>query len=286
MTRMVQIEAPCKINLHLRVLPPRPDGYHGIQSIFQRISLADTVQIDRCYPEGLCKLDCEAMDLPQDNTITRAVSLFRSVTGVAEGLRITLTKRVPAGAGLGGGSSDAAATLLGLNRLFDERLSLAELERLALAIGSDVPFFLGSPAAIVTGRGECIESMPPRSDMWGVLIWPSCHSSTAQAYRLVDGWKDSRTDWPDVADLPGLYRAPVSRWSSFGNSFTAPLEAAFPVIADARRAIERAGAQYTAMSGSGSTVFGLFDSEAASETAVSRLSENWGYCVKFLLLAS
>lgn len=289
MSDTITISAPCKVNLHLRVSGRRPDGFHDIESVFQLISLADELSVSVSAIPASFTLVSPRMELPAVNTVSRAVDLFRAVTGIDAGIRIDLDKRVPAGAGLGGGSSDAAATLIALDRLFATDLRREALVGMAERIGSDVPFFLSSPAAIVEGRGERITPISPRGDLSGVLIWPDVHSSTAEAYRMVDRWygdeKKGSMEWPPVTELEKLYHAPVPSWP-FRNSFSDPLEAAYSVIGEAKRALRSAGALFVEMSGSGSAVFGLFDDEKAAETAQISLLTRWKQCVKFVLLAS
>lgn len=289
MEMTVTVDAPAKINLHLRVLGKRPDGFHGIESLFQAVSLTDRLVIRRKGSDGDCRIDCPGFKLPENNTVFRAVTLFREITGIFDGIHVHLDKRIPAGAGLGGGSSDAAATLIALDRLFSVGLSDADLHDTACLIGSDVPFFLGGPAACVTGRGEILEPLPARSDVFGVLLWPAVHSDTATAYRLLDDWytahPDDAHELPMAAELPGLYSGPFDSWTRFGNSFTAPVSARYPVIRDALQDLYTSGAFFAQMSGSGSCVFGLFREKEEAKHAFSRLSPRWEWCTEFLLLA-
>lgn len=289
MTDTVHISAPCKINLHLRVLDARPDGYHDIESVFQLVSLADELSVSISGEKGTCEVVSPWMELPAVNTVTSAVARFRELTGINAGVRVELLKRVPSGAGLGGGSSDAAATLVSLDRLFGTNASQADLAALAAMIGSDVPFFLTGGAAVVEGRGERIASIRARTDLTGVLVWPNVASPTGKAYGLVDRYRaegrESAVEWPAVADLERLYLGPVRDWP-FRNSFTAPVEAAFPVIRATRLALIDSGSAYAEMSGSGSSVFGLFENETVADEACRLLSTQGSFCVKFLLLAS
>lgn len=289
MEHMIELEAPCKINLHLRVLDKRGDGFHGIESIFQAVSFYDRLVLKRLAYSDACRINCPFFDLPPVNTVSRAVELFRDTTGIHDGVEVFLDKQIPAGAGLGGGSSDAAATLAGLNRLFDAGLSAGELHELACKTGSDVPFFLGSTAAIVTGRGEALLPLAPRTDVWGILIWPGVHCGTAEAYRLVDSWKESHPGYdaqlPDAGDLAGLYSGSLDRWTLMGNSFSLPVQDRYPVIREVREALYNAGSFFAEMSGSGSSVFGLFREKKEAEKALSLLSARWQLCREFLLLA-
>ena len=163
----MRVTAPCKINLHLRVLERRRDGFHDIESVFQLISLADELSVSMAGDDRSCEVVSPLMALPRENTITAAVDAFRKKTGIAKGLRIKVSKRVPSGAGLGGGSSDAASVLMALDRMFGTALPRPELASMAASIGSDVPFFLCGGAAVVEGRGrdhhsDCLAERPLR----------------------------------------------------------------------------------------------------------------------------
>lgn len=289
MTESIRVLAPCKINLHLRVLGARPDGFHDIESVFQLTSLADEITVTRGGVSRSCEVVSPLMELPPSNTITSAVDRFREVTGIADGVRVVVMKRVPSGAGLGGGSSDAAATLAAMDRLFGTHVSPGDLAKCAAMIGSDVPFFLTGGAAIVEGRGERITPIHARTDLTGVLVWPGVASPTGAAYGLVDRYRaegrEGVSRWPSVADLERSYHGPVRDWP-FRNSFTEPVEAAYPVIREARIGLAGAGAAFAEMSGSGSSVFGLFEDEAVADSACRSLSTQGNFCVKFLLLAS
>jgi len=289
MINTVRMSAPCKINLHLRVLERRQDGYHDIESVFQLISMADELSVSIDGSDGACFVNSPRMMLPPVNTLTSAVDQFRSVTGIRTGIRIDIDKNVPSGAGLGGGSSDAAAVLRALDRMFGTELPLNTLLSMAEKIGSDVPFFLVGGAAVVEGRGELITPIPSRTDLVGVLIWPEVNCSTAAAYGFVDKYhsegKDLSIVWPTVDTLAEMYASPVAGWS-FCNSFTSPVETVYPVIRDSRIALRDCGAVYVQMSGSGSSVFGLFTNEKQAETARVTLLPHCKMCVKFLLLAS
>jgi len=293
MTDTIDLLAPCKINLHLRVLDRRldrrSDGFHGIESVFQLVSLADRLTVSITGDGPSCTVVSPLMALPPANTITAAVDGFRAATGIKAGIRVEVEKLVPFGAGLGGGSSDAAAVLRALDSLFGTVLPSAVLSGLAAKIGSDVPFFLAGGAAVVTGRGEIVRPIAPRTDLYGVLLSPAVHSSTAEAYSLVDRWQEAGNerciDWPAVPELEKLYAGSVSAWR-FGNSFTAPLAEFHPEIAGALADLRISGADFAQMSGSGSSVFGLFGDESRCDAAHAQLSPRWRQCVKFLLLAS
>ena len=172
------IEAPAKINLHLRIGAKRPDGYHDLESLFVPLAFGDTLRFEAAST---------AFDpVNHDDLIWKAVSLFRERSGLSFGLAIEVEKRIPLGAGLGGGSSDAASTLIALNFLAGGIFSMKELGEMAALLGSDVPFFLYGGAAFVSGRGEIIKPVKTPEDLWVVLLKPPFSSNTADAYEMLD----------------------------------------------------------------------------------------------------
>lgn len=180
---MIRLRAPAKLNLYLRVLGPRPDGYHEIETIFERIDLADELTF-KPHP-GEVRLTCSdaALSCGEDNLVLKAARWLQSATGGRPGARIHLTKRIPIAAGLGGGSSDAAAALRGLNALWGVRLDQPALARAAESLGSDVPFFLAQSArAIGRGRGEVCEPVPCAAALAYVLVVPGERLSTKEIY--------------------------------------------------------------------------------------------------------
>lgn len=187
MTELITIAAPAKINLSLRILGKRPDGYHELETLMVPIGLADTVEVSHGTGQGIT-LTCNDPELEtgEDNLCVKAARAFLVATGLDHGIAITLMKRIPHGAGLGGGSSDAVAVLKGLNELFDHPLVHEELEQIAATLGSDVPFFLGNGPAWCRGRGEIIE--PLKTDKASpkrriLLIKPPFPVPTAWAYK-------------------------------------------------------------------------------------------------------
>ena len=272
--------APAKLNLGLHVLRRRPDGFHDIASVFVPIGWADEVSASDAHD---LSLTCSDPALPTDggNLVMQAASELRDRPSRLHGAALHLDKRVPYGAGLGSGSSDAAATL----RLLDELWGLGSpdsmLAEIALGLGSDVPFFLLGAPALATGRGEVLTpitgtdvsasrpagSAPWRCPFWLVVAVPPVHVPTGEAYALVT---------PNDAARPDLVAALVSndlvRWrAELTNDFQAPVEAAFAGIAEARGALLDAGAGYASLSGSGSAVFGAFEREADARAAADGL---------------
>ena len=268
------VEAPAKINLRLRVLAREAGGYHQIETLFGCLRLADELRFDEGLP-GL-RLRVEGADLGPvaDNLVARAAAAFLERTGVSPALDVTLRKRIPAGAGLGGGSSDAATTLRALNRLYGEPCDADTLLGLAADLGSDVPFFLsGAPYAIAWGRGDrCLRLAPP-PDRPVLLGVPSAPVSTAEAYAALD----IGTRSADVRG--GLPAADEFRtWSAVEriavNDFEPTVLARIPVARAVLQAFAEAGAIVARLSGSGSSVFGVFEEEAdlgrAAELAAAR----------------
>lgn len=272
------IHAPAKLNLHLSVGAARPDGFHNIESIFAALSFGDDLYFSLSGEDG--KFDLTLKKVPgtiflgEDNLITRAVRLFREKTGFGRGIRCVLDKRIPLGAGLGGGSSDAASTLMALNFLAKTGLSSDELCEMAARLGSDVPFFLNAGVAWVTGRGEKIKALPALPDFSVLLVMPPIHSSTAEAFRLLDEEKkallsgSSHTENSVKTDCRGvnentagqiLTEMSPKKWP-FSNDF-------LPVLPDTKiyqgiiQNLVNNGALFAGLSGSGSCCFGVFGEE-------------------------
>ena len=285
----VRVLAPAKINIGLRVMPARADGYHGIESIFQTIPFYDKLALQRTGDSGSkCHVICNGMVLPEKNTLTSAYEVFCEVTDVSESATVYLEKNIPSGAGLGGGSSDAASLINALDAVYGTGLSLEEKRYIASKVGSDVFFFtecndVTAPfAALVSGRGEVVEPIIPRRDLFFVLICPDVHSSTGEAYRLVDQWNEPDWNWNSYSaeQLEGVYSKPVKSWD-FINSFTAPLVQQYPLIGEGLQDLKDVGASFVQMSGSGSTVFGIFCTKDSAACAFLKLRKKWKRCYTF-----
>ena len=244
------------MNLVLEVLGKRGDGYHELSTVLQAVDLFDRLVLEEDEALTLRTSD-PALPTDEANLVVKAARLLLEAAGVSRGARITLEKRIPVAAGLGGGSSDAAATLWGLNRLWGLRLSGARLADLAVALGMDVPFFLSGGRALATGRGERLQPLPASPALSLVLVKPTLSLSTREVYgRVPPGWRDSgeRTK--------GLLRALASRDSSrvaasLYNALEAVVEPAHPEIGRIKRALMSAGALGSVMSGSGPTVLAV-----------------------------
>ena len=213
--------------------------------------------------------------------------MFKEAAEINAGIRVRLIKNLPAGSGLGAGSSDAAALLKVVNELFAMPLTDSELIDLALQVGSDVPFFLREAAGIVSGRGEVFEPIQSRTDCFGILIWPDVQSSTKEAYSLLDKQKGILSGEYEAWGYEKLikqYHDPLGKWC-FVNDFQPVLEQRYPVIGHVRKELCEQGAEFAQMSGSGSAVFGLFSSENLMASAFKVLAKRWSWCKPFLLLA-
>jgi 4-diphosphocytidyl-2-C-methyl-D-erythritol kinase len=269
----LRIRSFAKVNLALSVLGRRHDGYHEIETVFQTITLHDELEF-RTSPA--VELECRNLTemRPEENLVWKAVALLASLSKNA-GASITLTKKIPAGAGLGGGSSNAAVTLLGLRRLWKIDLPDPELFRLAASLGSDVPFFLQGGTALGTGRGEIITPMPDLPPQFIVVVYPGIHVSTAEAYRSLNL---GLTSSPAVHRMQRFRSQAYEGKSLTGifNDFEASILSAYPPVMEAKKFLTERGATATLMSGSGSSVFGFFpDEESAFAAARENVRETW-----------
>ena len=235
-----------------------------------------------------CLVECNGMLLPEKNTLTSAYEVFCEVTGVTDSVKVYLEKNIPSGAGLGGGSSDAASLINALDAVYGTNLSLNQKRYIAGKVGSDVFFFVECSdvtkpfAAIVGGRGEVVDPIIPRRDLFFVLICPDVHSSTGDAYRLVELWYEPNWNWDSYSakQLENVYSSPVETWN-FINSFTAPLVRRYPLIGEGLQDLKDVGASFTQMSGSGSTVFGVFGTKDSAACAFLKLRKKWKRCYTF-----
>lgn len=281
MEREISGWAYAKVNFGLRVLPKRADGFHGIESIFQTVDLYDELTLMTTDEKG-CVVHCSDMELPENNTLTKAYNAFCKVVRCeVPGVRVELKKGIPSGGGLGGGSSDAAALTRMLERLCNVRLSDSELDNIAAETGSDVFFFMhcderGRGCALVSGRGEVVKKIHGRDDLFLLLIFPEVSSSTKEAYALVDEALACGNVLisPEFDELELVYRRPPENWT-FINTFTPVISAKYKDIGRAIEALRALGCEYAEMSGSGSTVFGIFSSRQEAESAVKELTGSW-----------
>jgi len=258
---MLRVLAPAKLNLVLEVLGKREDGYHEIRSLVQAIDLCDILSLELARDIAL---DCTEPDLQTpDNLVIKAAELLREITGCREGVDIRLDKRIPWSAGLGGGSSDAAATLVALNELWRLKLTNAELIELAAKVGSDVPFFINKGMALIEGRGEKVTPLPDALSSWFVLLLPRLSQvpyKTRRLYAMLTAQHFTNGQFTDRA----LERWPESIEiipSILFNVFDSIASAAFPGIEDYWRCFEQAGLDDIHLAGSGPAIFAPVDGE-------------------------
>lgn len=275
--RSVSLPAFAKINLDLRVLGTRPDGFHDLKTVFQSLMLFDNVTVSA--RRGPLTITCDEPDIPTDrrNLVWKAASLLhRTATGKVSAPRdiaIDLRKRIPVEAGLGGGSANAAMTLLALNKLWKLEFDLATLSRIGTRLGADVPYFLVGGTALGLGRGDDIYPLADMPSVHVVILRPGFGVSTADAY----GWFDQEPRRPNKEPHPRRVPAGWPAWSAtLRNDLEVPVVKHHPAIGRIRQSLIDAGASFAAMSGSGSAVFGLFErADAARRTANDLARPGW-----------
>jgi 4-diphosphocytidyl-2-C-methyl-D-erythritol kinase len=281
---MITIKAPAKINWSLYVLDRRADGYHNIISLIQRIALYDTLRFELASD---ISLEC-GMKIPEDrNLVFRAARALKEASGTDRGAKIYLEKEIPEGAGLGGGSSDAAFTLIGLNELWETGLDIFRLREIGATLGSDIPFFIGSATAVAMGRGETLMPEHISSGLPLLIVKPEESISTAEAYRSVS---DSRTAAGALSDLTNIEEklnnirliiralndGPIGLLGSLlKNDFEGVAIQMRPVIGVIKDKLLRAGAAAAMLSGSGSAVFGLFETKDDAIRASGLFAQHW-----------
>jgi 4-diphosphocytidyl-2-C-methyl-D-erythritol kinase len=275
-------QSHCKVNLLLNILGKRADGFHELETVMQPIAVHDRIEIARSA--GGIELTCSEPTLPTDgrNLVYRAAELFLKSMVVKDGVKLRLEKRIPLAAGLGGGSANAAITLLAMNELFDQPLGQEELAALAAQLGSDVPFFLQPQAALATGRGEKIQplgSFSALKNCAALLIHPGFGISTAWAYQSLARFPQALNGTPGrAAKLILLLRGTdlVTAGRELYNSLEAPALEKYPLLALFQEFLREQGAAATLMSGSGSTTFGIFRNLTAAEAAGEKVRSRFG----------
>lgn len=278
MSDAVEITAPAKLNLFLRVLAREEDGYHGIETLFCLVSLADGLRAERREGQGVT-LAVEGPDCgpPAENLAVRAARMVLEATGNRSAIHLTLTKRIPIQAGLGGGSSDAAATLALVNQLMGGAVPRHELLQFATRLGSDIPFFLsGAPLALAWGHGERMLRLPPLPSVPGLLLVPPIGVSTPEAYRQVDSARHGVSRRGAVAlDLDAL-----SSWGSIGrlagNDFEFALFGRHPELKRGFEALANTHPLLCRMTGSGSALFAIYRNPRDRDDARMQLNPRLG----------
>ncbi len=276
--------SPCKVNLLLNILGKRPDGFHELETVMHPVNLCDRIRFTRART-GI-ELTCNDTSLPTDagNLVHRAASAFLHTARINEGVRVHLEKRIPLAAGLGGGSGNAATTLVGLNELFGADLPHEQLNELAAALGSDVPFFLQNRPALATGRGEKIQPLDSFTALRGaawLLIHPGFGIATAWAYHELGRFPAALNGRPGRAQtLVSLLQTHSLAAASveFYNSLEAPALEKYPLLCLFQEFLRSHGAAATLMSGSGSTTFAIAENESAARQLDEQIRTKFGPC--------
>lgn len=265
----MKLRAPAKVNLSLRILGKRPDGFHEIESLMAPVTLCDEITVETSLGYGV-RVICDRPDIPQDDSNLAAVAArqFHAQTGVRFHADIAITKNIPAGAGLGGGSSDAATVLIALDSLFETHLGHDGLEEIAARIGSDVPFFIRRRPAWVRGRGEAVETASLPGHLPLVLIKPPFAVATSWAYK----------QWSTAEGLPDVDLS-SQQWMGmeFVNDLERPVFEKFVALPLIRKwLLDQPGCHVAMMSGSGSTVFGICESNEVASALAAAAKEVFG----------
>ncbi len=280
----VVVPSFAKLNLSLTVIGKRTDGFHELRTVFQSITLADRLDIEFQRGRGReVELD-SSIDIA-DNLVTRAARALMEATAIRGVVRCRLHKRIPIGAGLGGGSSNAAAVLLALPVLAGKPVPMDELNRIAAALGSDVPYFLYGGAALGLGRGEELYPLPDAGPRHALLVTPGIHVSTPAAFAALDrpalieltptALANKMKRFQSMAWGLACAKAPAADWEAFcENDFEAAVFPQFPLLKSLYRKLQRSGASLVRMTGSGSALFGLFSSREACERGLLAMGKS------------
>lgn len=277
MNDSIRLRAFAKINLGLKILGKRPDGYHEIRTVYQTVALHDALEVTLRRTGTGVLVECEDPAVPtgRGNLVHRTCELWRRARKFRGGIHVYLEKRIPAGSGLGGASSDAAATLLGLEQLTGNRMDPASRCKLAARLGSDVPLFLWGGRVLGCGRGEEVyplEDLPQRRSL---IVFPGFRVSTAQAYRE-SSWRLTKSAKASSMYSFGAWpQLPLEGWGPAENDFEKVVFARWPELARLKSQLLRAGAEIASLTGSGSAVYAIFDSARKLLRASKIIPEGW-----------
>lgn len=255
----MNLRAYAKINIGLNILGKRSDGFHDIETVLHEVDIFDEIEFE---PSNKIAMTADSILVPIDNTnlCMKAAHALQTEKNVNDGVIIHLKKNIPIGAGLGGGSSDAAAVLRGLNKFWKLNLKNNQLRQLAGQIGADVPFFIEGGTAYATGRGDIIEHFNLDIPCWIAIVTPVIHVSTSWAYKNL--YLDQRKKEINLREIITKKIKTPNKWqASIQNDFESFVFKNYPDVRDVKDKLEKAGAVFTQMSGSGSTVFGIFENE-------------------------
>lgn len=282
-SRHARLVSLAKINLDLRVLHKRSDGFHELRTIFQTINLGDVLEVDH-FPGRRFSVELDSEPRIPDNLIERAARLLHEEARISGAWKVRLTKRTPMGAGLGGGSSNAAAILLAMPALAGKRVAFETLMELGAALGSDVPFFLFGGTAVGLGRGTELYPLAGHPAAHGILVTPGIHVSTADAYRALARQPVESLTSPSLSSILNSFQSLAWRVDACANSlgwvpdndFQGAVFREHPKLRRIRDELRSAGAMPALMSGSGSSIFGLFSERKKRDAAFAKTREQFG----------
>lgn len=270
----IELLSPAKVNLRLEVLRRRGDGYHEIRTILQRISLSDRLRISLKREQGISVItDSPRLPVDEGNLAYRAASSLLEEAEASVGVEVYIQKRIPISSGLGGGSSNAASTLMGLNRILKLNFSKGRLMEIGARIGADIPFFILERTAMATGIGEKLEPLEIRPSIWLVLVNPGWEVSTRWAY---EGLNFKLTKRPIHIKLPPFFSDIGQVAHILHNDLESVTISAYPEIDGMKAELLSQGAVGSLMTGSGPTVFGLFPHNNEAESAYRKLNAKYG----------
>lgn len=280
---MLTYKAFAKINWALSVLNKRNDGYHDIISLMHAIDLYDTLIFE---PSSGIEIQTELPIKRENNLIYKAIIALQQYTGIKKGIKVTLQKQIPIGAGLGGGSSDAATTLKALNELWGLNLGVNTLQKIGVSIGSDVPFFFNLPLCIVEGRGDIIKPLKIEKSYTLVIVKPKFSISTKWAYEFLNLETELTTEYKKINNnIWQLYlllcEGAYSNFHSW-NDLEKSVSGKYPEIEKIKKKLLEAGALMSLLSGSGSTVFGVFNNEVDANETLKIFEGYWCKVVQTL----
>jgi len=275
--KTIELRAFAKINAGLKVLRPRPDGYHELRTIYQTVALHDRVRISVSRSGDGTSVDCDNPAVPAGpgNLVYRAVATWREARQWHGQIEVGITKRIPLGSGLGGASTDSAATLFGLERLTGKRLNAPVLHKLAASLGSDVPLFLLGGRVLGCGRGEEVYPLSDLPVRHCLILYPGFSVSTPEAYRELDLRLTEQMGAAYTGGFGAWPQFPLWSWGPAENDFELVVFARWPELARSKRRLIRAGAEVASLTGSGSALFALFPTSRQMARASQLIPKRW-----------
>lgn len=273
----VRVPAFAKINLGLRILGRRVDGYHEIRTVYQAISLADRLEVSLASGSGEIRVEADVPDVPSGpaNLVYQACQGWRAARATRRGIQVAIKKTIPPGSGLGGASSDAAAALVALERLAGDRLSLPARLEIAARLGSDVPFFLLGGRALGCGRGEEVYPLPDLPSRSCLVVFPGFSQSTREAYDAIDLQLTAGRPGRNIYSFGKWPQFPWADWEAAENDFESVVFAKWPELSRLKRQLLRAGAEMASLTGSGTAVYAIFSSARKLASARKLLPRGW-----------